>query len=107
MLRTIPCEHLMVIKAVVERVKVWRCIGCGRIEGEQPCIGICEDRPAELVFAADYDDLATRESESRGRLEALEGLVRQLASTTPSNGGWERSYRFFQDYARRMLPGYP
>jgi hypothetical protein len=28
-----------------ERIKAWQCIGCGRIEGAQPCIGICEDRP--------------------------------------------------------------
>lgn len=84
-------------------MNVWQCIGCGRIEGEQPCIGICEDRPAELVYASDYDDLARRESISRARVEALEGLIRQLSSTTPTDGGWERSYRIFQDRARRML----
>lgn len=88
---------------MVDRVKVWQCIGCGRIEGEQPCIGVCEDRPAELVYGADYDELARRESAYRGRLNELEALARALASTTPGEDGWERSYRFFQDRARRIL----
>ena len=88
---------------MVERVKVWQCIGCGRIEDEQPCIGICEDRPAELVYAGEYDDILRREAEARHRIEFLEGLLRRLVSTTPNDGGWERSYRFFQDCARRIL----
>jgi hypothetical protein len=25
-----------------ERIKVWQCIGCGRIDSPQNCIGVCE-----------------------------------------------------------------
>lgn len=72
-----------------ERIKAWQCIGCGRIEGAQPCIGICEDRPQHFVYAEEYD--------------LLEGLVRQLATVTPRDGEWERTYRALQQRARKLL----
>lgn len=72
-----------------ERIKAWQCIGCGRIEGAQPCIGICEDRPQHFVYAEEY--------------ERLEFLVRQLATITPRDGEWERTYRALQQRARQLL----
>jgi len=75
----------------VERLKAWQCTGCGRIEGHQPCIGICQDRLARFVYAEDYD--------------RLEGFVRQLATVTPREGEWERSYRALQQQARQLIAG--
>lgn len=70
-------------------MKAWQCIGCGRIEASATCIGICEDRPVELVYAA--------------QLEEALGLLRQLAWSTPREGEWERSYRELQARARKIL----
>ncbi len=72
-----------------ERLKAWQCIGCGRIEGHQPCIGICQDRPARFVYADEY--------------ERLEAFVRQIAAITPRDGEWERTYRALQQRARSLL----
>ena len=72
-----------------ERIKAWQCIGCGRIENSAPCIGICQDRPQHFVYADDY--------------ERLEALVRQLATVTPRDGEWERTYRALQQRARKLL----
>ena len=72
-----------------ERIKAWQCVGCGRIEGAQPCIGICQDRAAYFVYAEDYDE--------------IEALVRQLATVTPRDGEWERTYRALQQRARKLL----
>ncbi|HSH40497.1 MAG TPA: hypothetical protein VK973_00020 [Arenicellales bacterium] len=88
---------------MTERIQAWRCIGCGRIDGPQPCIGICEDRPAELVDAGEYDRLAARAVQARQYAESLEGFLRRLAFTTPRSGEWERSYKTFQKQARRLL----
>jgi hypothetical protein len=74
-----------------ERIKAWQCIGCGRIEASAPCLGICEDRPRQFVYADDYD--------------RLEALVRQLASVTPRPGEWERTYGALQQRARELLKG--
>lgn len=86
-----------------ERITAWQCIGCGRIEGAQPCIGVCEDRKAEFVYAADYDRLVGELARARLELAAVTAVLRQIAGTTPRGDGWERTYRVFQQRARRML----
>ena len=90
---------------MTERISAWQCIGCGRIEGAQPCVGICQDRRAEFVHASDYDEALAQLAAARGHAGALLGLTRQLAGTTPRAGEWERSYRALQARARLALHG--
>jgi hypothetical protein len=80
----------------VPRIKGWQCIGCGKVEAPQPCIGVCQDRPVELVDAANYD-LAVE------RIRALEALLSKVVLITPRDGEWERSYRVLQQQAREVL----
>jgi hypothetical protein len=84
----------------VERLKVWQCIGCGKIEAPQPCIGVCRDRKAELVYGDDYDSLGAETN-------ALRELARLIASITPREGEWESSYRALQRRARELLGTLP
>ena len=81
----------------------WQCIGCGRIEGPQPCIGVCQDRKVQFVYAAEHVRALDRLAEAQKRRVSLESLVRRLAMTTPRAGEWERSYRTLQAEARRVL----
>lgn len=83
----------------------WECIGCGRIEGPQPCIGVCQDRKVSFVYASDYAAVLSRLLEAEERIAGLEGLVRRMALSTPRTGEWERSYRSLQEEARRVLKG--
>lgn len=85
-----------------DRVKAWQCIGCGRIEAPQTCIGICQDRKVEFVYAAEHQEALAALALARGRVHALETLVRRLARTNPRNDEWERSYRALQVEARRI-----
>ena len=87
----------------MDYVKAWQCIGCGMIEAPQTCIGVCEYRKADLVYAFDYEQAVSQAAAALRRAEALEVLVRQLARTTPREGEWERSYRALQEQARRVL----
>ena len=80
----------------IETIKVWECVGCGRIDHPQPCVGICRDRKAEYVRAEDYADVAVR-------LEDLEALLRRIAFTTPRAGEWESAWLAFQRDARALL----
>ena len=84
-------------------VEAWRCIGCGRIEAPQLCIGVCQDQKVRLVDAADYEAALGLLKETEDRVAALEGLVRRLAQTRPRAGAWEQSYKALQDDAQRML----
>jgi len=82
--------------ATTERIKAWQCIGCGKIDAHQPCIGICQDQKVDLVYACDYDRALARTTE-------LESLVSLLARTTPRAGEWEHSWRLLQERARGLL----
>ncbi|MGC1816807.1 MAG: hypothetical protein WA900_04035 [Casimicrobiaceae bacterium] len=90
-----------------DTVKAWQCIGCGRVEAPQPCIGVCQDRRVEFVYASEHAEALEETEREKRRADALEVLVRQLAHTTPRAGEWERSFRTLQDHARRLLAGDP
>lgn len=85
------------------RITAWRCIGCGKIEAPQPCIGVCQDKKVELVDAPTYDRVQRRLEQARHESEALKALVRQLAHTVPRDGQWQQSYLYLQAQARRLL----
>lgn len=88
---------------MTDRVTAWQCIGCGRIEGTQQCIGICQDRKVDFVYAADHDAVLAQLALARRQTELLAALVRQLVVTTPREGGWESTYRALQARARDAL----
>ena len=89
--------------AGADRIAAWQCIGCGKIDGPQTCIGICQDRKVDFVYASLYDEALARTELIRRRAELLEAIVRRLASTTPREGEWERSYRAMLEQARRAM----
>jgi hypothetical protein len=80
----------------VERVDVWQCIGCGKIEAPQPCLGVCRDRKAQLVYAEDYDALLAQ-------ADALRAVLRQIATVTPHEGECVRTWQALQGRARAAL----
>ena len=80
----------------VEAIKVWQCIGCGRIDHPQPCVGICQDRKAEYVRAIDYAD-------ALARVEDLENLLRRIAFTTPRDNEFQSAWRALQRDARALI----
>ena len=77
----------------VERRKVWECVGCGRIDDPRPCVGICRDQKVEYVVAREHDEL----------VDALAGVARAIATTTPREGEALRHWRALQERARRAL----
>src|SRR5512140_3424286 len=88
---------------MTERVQAWQCIGCGKIEAPQTCIGVCQDRKVEFVYAFEHEKTLAQLTLARGKSAGLETLVRKLARTTPHEDEWERSYRALQNQARRAL----
>ncbi|MEO8849796.1 MAG: hypothetical protein ABI440_14350 [Casimicrobiaceae bacterium] len=88
---------------MTDPVNAWQCVGCGRIEAPQTCIGICEYRKVEFVYADEYEELLAETTAARQRQDLLVTLARKLAHTTPRDGQWDRSYRAMQDLARRAL----
>lgn len=88
----------------IEHVKAWQCIGCGKIEAPQTCIGVCQDRKVEFVYADEHEAALVQATfEMQRKMRVLEAVVRQLALTTPHEGEWERSYRALQTKARDAM----
>jgi len=85
---------------MVDRITAWQCIGCGRIEAPQQCIGVCRDRKVEFVEADAHD---AEVQELRRQAEALFAVVRQIANTTPRKGECERTWQALQARARQAL----
>jgi hypothetical protein len=88
---------------MIDYVKAWQCVGCGKIEAPQTCIGVCQDRKVEFVYASEHRHVLAQLDRARRRASALEALARRLACTNPHKAGWETSYRAMQDQARSTL----
>jgi len=84
-------------------IVAWQCIGCGRIEDPQPCLGVCQDQKVRLVYAKDHEKILVKLRGAEIETKMLEALVRRIALATPRAGEWERSYRWLQDEARRAV----
>lgn len=81
---------------MVETIEAWKCVGCGRVQAERPCIGVCTDRRVELVDAADYAELAWR-------VEQLEAVLALIAHITPKPGALPANWQALQARARALL----
>ena len=81
---------------MTERVQAWQCMGCGKLDSDATCLGVCQDRKVVLVSALDYD-------EARREVDELRLFIRQLANVSPRGENWERSYKALQERARRLL----
>ncbi len=91
---------------MAEHVKAWQCIGCGSIEAPQTCIGVCEHRKVEFVYASEHEATRAELQRTSDALHALEALAHQLAHTTPHDNGFKASYLALQRRARELLaPG--
>jgi hypothetical protein len=89
--------------SMTESVNAWQCIGCGRIEAPQTCVGICEYRKVQFVDAFDHERALATAAAARREADILGAVVRQLAHTSPRPGECERSYEAMQKLARRAL----
>lgn len=88
---------------MIEHIKAWQCIGCGKLDGPQTCVGVCKDRKVELVYAADYEALNEELAAARADIAMLAAQMREIVNTRPRNDSWERSYVALQTRARRAL----
>jgi Fe-S oxidoreductase len=89
--------------AAPERLAVWSCGCCGRMEAEAPCVGICTDERLEVVRGDVHDEVLAQLRAADARRHELSGLVRRLAFSTPRAGGWEASFRALRRRARELV----
>ncbi|PKM06635.1 MAG: hypothetical protein CVV14_11820 [Gammaproteobacteria bacterium HGW-Gammaproteobacteria-4] len=86
-----------------EPIIAWQCIGCGKLDAPQICIGVCEDRKVELLPARHYSDAMSQLSDARQALAQWHNLAHRLLQTTPHDDAWQSSWRAFQAQMRALL----
>jgi len=74
----------------------WQCIGCGKIDVDRPCVGVCQDRRVQVVLADEFRKLEARN-------KTLESIMRRLVLAKPHPDAWERSFKALQAEAVAAL----
>lgn len=84
-------------------IPAWQCIGCGRIEAPQNCIGVCQDRKILLVSMQEHSEALDQIQLLLTQMDAMQRLLTRVALSTPNAASWEISYRAAQAEARNLL----
>ncbi|MHB1273681.1 MAG: hypothetical protein ACYCZD_13105 [Rhodanobacter sp.] len=88
---------------MTDYIQAWQCIGCGKIEAPQPCIGVCRDRKILMVGKDDHERVLDAVRDLQRQVHSAHALLSQLAWSVPREGQWEPSYRALQTRARELL----
>lgn len=81
-------------------LQAWQCIGCGKLEAPQNCIGVCQDRRVELVYASEYEAVAAELARACAERDALAALARRVAALEAADAAMLVALR---DEARAVL----
>lgn len=92
--------------AMGDYIHAWQCIGCGKIEAPQTCIGVCRDRKITLVGMDDHQLALDEIQRMYGRLEQAQAMLARVAHTTPRDGHWHEAWQAVQEQARTLLAGW-
>jgi hypothetical protein len=84
-------------------IQAWQCIGCGKIEAPQPCIGVCRDHKILMVGKDDYERACGAGDALRARLAQAQAMLRRFGLAKPIKGQWERSWLALQAQVREAL----
>ncbi|WP_114241337.1 hypothetical protein [Dyella sp. C9] len=88
---------------MVDYIQAWQCIGCGKIEAPQPCIGVCSERKVLMVGKGDYEHAQDQIAALHARLAKACSMLQRFALAKPHEGQWERSWLALQAQVREVL----
>lgn len=88
---------------MTDTIEAWQCIGCGRVEAPQTCIGVCRDRKVQLVGLADFEQARAEAEALRARLADVHARLQRFALAMPNEDRWEASWQALQAQLREVL----
>lgn len=88
---------------MTDYIQAWQCIGCGRIEAPQTCIGVCRDRKVLMVGKDDYERARAEAEALQARLAAVHARLLRFGLATPHEGRWEAAWQALQAQLREVL----
>ncbi len=88
---------------MAEYIQAWQCIGCGRIEAPQPCIGVCRDRKVLLIGKDEHDAALAEITRLRAQLRSAASRLQRFGLAAPRPEQWEPAYAALRDQARVLI----
>ncbi|MDE2278291.1 MAG: hypothetical protein KGK04_01765 [Xanthomonadaceae bacterium] len=88
---------------MTDYIQAWQCIGCGKIEAPQTCIGVCRDRKVFMVGKEEHECALVANQALQARLERAHAMLLRFGQAEPKPGQWEGSWRALQAQLREVL----
>lgn len=88
---------------MTEYMQAWQCVGCGKIEAPQPCIGVCRDRRILMIGKQEHELVLAENAALRAQLTKARAMLQRFTLATPHAGQWQRSWQALQDQLREAL----
>ncbi len=88
---------------MTDYIQAWQCMGCGKIEAPQTCIGVCRDRNILMVGKDEHESVVAQAARLRESLQSAIAMLNRVVHSTPRSGQWERCYRALQEQARETI----
>lgn len=92
---------------MTDTIEAWQCIGCGRVEAPQTCIGVCRDRKVQLVGLADFEQARAEADALRRQLAEVRARLQRFALAKPNEGRWDAAWHALQEQLREVLGTLP
>ena len=88
---------------MAEYIQAWQCVGCGKIEAPQPCIGVCRDRKVLFIGKDEHEAALAEIARLREQLQSAASRLRRFGLAAPRAGQWEAAYTALRDEARALI----
>lgn len=88
---------------MTDYIQAWQCIGCGRVEAPQPCIGVCKDRKVFMVGKDEHERVLAEREALRESLAKASAMLQRFGLARPREDQWERSWQALQAELREAL----
>lgn len=88
---------------MTDYIQAWQCIGCGKIEAPQPCIGVCKDRKVFFIGKDEHERALAEAAALQKRLSMARAMLQRFTLAKPRSGQWEASWLALQAELREAL----
>lgn len=88
-------------------VDAWQCIGCGRIEMPQTCIGVCRDRKVQLIGRETHEQALRQVARLEHLLSATRSRLVRFAQCSPHAGESDSTFAALKQQLRELIAELP
>lgn len=81
---------------MTQYIQAWQCIGCGKIEAPQTCIGVCRDVKVWFIGKDEHEAALADIAQLKAQLEHANSMLLRFEHAKPRKGQWEASWQALQ-----------